>query len=254
MIAFPHFDERASVGSVADHGAASVQSARRKQGAAEVDERASTILRAPVEIFIALYLKPAPQYLWLVLTALDRWFAAEILPHEAMLVRYLTRVWPNAAEVLDLRQDIYVRVYESARGVLPTSPKAFLFATARNLMTDRIRHSRVVFIDSTQDLDGLNVLIDEISPERRVNARQELRALALAFDSLSDKCRNVIWLRRVEGLSQRETAQRLGLNEGAVESQLGRGVRLLATAVFGTDDGVDPGHDRREAKNDSQHE
>jgi RNA polymerase sigma factor (sigma-70 family) len=195
----------------------------------------------------------AQQYLSAVLTALDQWFAAEILPYEAALVRYLTRLWPNSSEVPDLRQDIYVRVYESARAALPTSPKAFLFATARNLMTDRIRHSRVVFIDSTQDLESLNVLIDEISPERRLSARQELRILARAFDSLSDKCRNVIWLRRVEGLSQRQTAQRLGLHEGAVESQLARGVRVLAQAVFGSADNVAPRHEKGESQHDSEH-
>ena len=200
-----------------------------------------------------LYLAPASQYLYAVLTALDQWFATEILPHEGVLVRYLTRVWPNSAEVLDLRQDIYVRVYESARSALPTSPKAFLFATARNLMTDRIRRSRVVFIDSTQDFESLNFLVDEISPERRLSARQELRNLARAFDSLSEKCRNVVWLRRVEGLSQRETAQRLELHEGAVESQLARGLRVLAQAVFGSADGVGPSHEI-ESEHEYKHE
>jgi RNA polymerase sigma factor (sigma-70 family) len=194
------------------------------------------------------------QYRWPVITPLDEWFATQILPHEGVLVRYLMRVWPNSAEVLDLRQDIYVRVYESARGALPTSPKAFLFATARNLMTDRIRHNRVVFIDSMQDVDHLNVLIDEISPERRLEARQELRILARAFDSLSEKCRNVVWLRRVEGLSQRDTAQRLGLLEGAVESQLARGVRVLARAVFGSAGGDEPRYPREESQNGTRHE
>lgn len=164
---------------------------------------------------------------------LEEWFAAEVLPHEASLMRYLTRVWPNRAELLDLRQDIYVRVFESAAQVRPAAPKAFLFATARNLLVDRVRHNRVISIDSTQDLDVLNVLIDEISPEQRVNAHQELRRLAKAFDQLSDRCRDVLWLRRVEGLSQREAAQRLGMQEGAVESQLSRGVRSLAQAAFG---------------------
>jgi RNA polymerase sigma factor (sigma-70 family) len=178
-------------------------------------------------------------YLAAVMITLDQWFATEILPHEGALVRYLTRVWPNRSEILDLRQDIYVRVYESARTALPTTPKGFLFATARNLVTDRVRHNRVVPIDSRQDPDALNVLVDELSPERWLSARQELRNLARAFDSLSDKCRNVVWLRRVEGFSQRETAQRLGLREGAVESQLARGVRVLARAVLGAPD-VDP--------------
>jgi RNA polymerase sigma factor (sigma-70 family) len=189
-----------------------------------------------------------------VITALDQWFAAEILSHEGVLVRYLTRVWPNPSDVPDLRQDIYVRVYESARSALPTSPKAFLFATARNLLTDRIRHSRVVFIDSTQDFDRLDVLIDEISPERRLSAREELRSLARAFDSLSEKCRDVVWLRRVEGLSQRETAQRLGLNEGAVESHLARGVRALALAVFGSTDGSGARHERGKPQHETKHE
>lgn len=193
------------------------------------------------------------QYLSAVLTALDQWFAAEILPYEGALLRYLTRVWPNSSEVPDLRQDIYVRVYESARATLPTSPKAFLFATARNLMTDRIRRSRVVSIDSTQDLESLNVLIDEISPERQLGGRQELRILARAFDSLSEKCRNVIWLRRVEGLSQRQTAERLGLHEGAVESQLARGVRVLARAVFGWADGDAAQQEKGESHHDSEH-
>jgi RNA polymerase sigma-70 factor (ECF subfamily) len=167
------------------------------------------------------------------MTTLDLWFAAEILPHEGALVRYLSRVWRNSSEVLDLRQDVYVRVYESARVTLPTAPKAFLFAVARNVMTDRIRHSRVVFIDSRQDLDGLDALVDEITPERRLGSRQELFNLVRALDALSEKCRSVVWLRRVEGLSQRQTAERLGLQEGAVESHLARGVRALALAVFG---------------------
>jgi RNA polymerase sigma factor (sigma-70 family) len=164
--------------------------------------------------------------------SLDQWFASEVLPHEAALMRYLGRAWPDRSELPDLRQEVYVRVYESAARSRPAAPKSFLFAAARNLMVDRLRRSRVIAIDCTQDLEALNVLVDEISPERRLNARQELRRLAHAFDQLSDKCRAVIWLRRVEGLSQREAAQRLGLNEGAVESHLSRGVRFLARVTF----------------------
>jgi RNA polymerase sigma factor (sigma-70 family) len=219
--------------------------------ALKVDERTSKILRDLQYIF-GIVLCLIWQYLNDVLTALDQWFAAEILPLEGVLVRYLMRVWPNSADVPDLRQDIYIRVYESARGNFPTSPKAYLFATARNLMADRVRRSRVVYIDTTQELEVLNVLVDEISPERRFGARQELQSLARAFDSLSDKCRNVVWLRRVEGLSQQETAKRLGMREGAVESQLVRGVRVLALAVFGSANQVDGRQGMQESHHESE--
>jgi RNA polymerase sigma factor (sigma-70 family) len=165
---------------------------------------------------------------------LDQWFAAEILAHEAALTRYLTRVCRNSADVPDLRQDIYVLIYRSAAQERPHQPKAFLFTTARNLLTDRMRRGRIVSIDYTQDLDSLNVLVDEISPEHRLSARQELRRLSDALDALPDRCRDVIWLRRVEGLSQQETAERLGMKEGTIESHMCRGIRALAKAVFGT--------------------
>jgi RNA polymerase sigma factor (sigma-70 family) len=169
-----------------------------------------------------------------VITPFDQWFAEKILSHEVSLTRYLHRVWPNMSEISDLRQDIYVRVYESARVSLPTSPPAFLFTTARNLMTDHIRRRRVVSFEATSDETVFDALVDEMSPERHVGASQELQSLALAFDSLSDKCRHIVWLRRIEGLSQRQTAERLGLREVAVESQLARGMRSLARAVFGS--------------------
>jgi RNA polymerase sigma factor (sigma-70 family) len=169
------------------------------------------------------------------MNALDKWFMAEILPHEAALVRYLHRAWRNHAEIPDLRQEIYIRIYESAAKGRPHAPKSFLFATARNLLADKARRERVVSIDCIQDLDVLNTLIDDISPERRYAARQELRRTAAAFDSLSDKHRAVIWLCRVEGLSQKEAARRLRINEGTLESRLCRGLRALAEAAFGED-------------------
>lgn len=147
---------------------------------------------------------------------------------------YLARIWRNSSELADLRQEVYVRVYESARDVLPAHPKAVLFTAARNLVIDRIRRLRVVSIESLEEFHHLDEFIDEISPERIVGARQEFSLLSQAFNSLSEKCRTIVWLRRIEGLSQRETAARMGLNEGAVESQLARGLRALAQTMMGS--------------------
>jgi RNA polymerase sigma-70 factor (ECF subfamily) len=118
---------------------------------------------------------------------LDGWFKREILVHEESLVRYLCRTWGNRQEVFDLRQDIYVRVYEAAGKSLPLSPKSFLFATARHLIIDRIRKKRIVSIDAVGDLDVLNVLIEDITPEQHLSAHQELRRLAEAIDQLPER-------------------------------------------------------------------
>jgi RNA polymerase sigma factor (sigma-70 family) len=159
---------------------------------------------------------------------LDTWFKREILMHEDILVRFLGRVWPRRDEIPDIRQEAYARVYEAAKRARPQAPKAFLFATARHLMADRIRRERIVSIQAGGENEYLNVLIDEISPEQRVGANQELARLARAFDRLSPKCREVVWLRRVKELSQKEVAARLGLAEKTVEKHLRTGARLLA--------------------------
>ena len=77
----------------------------------------------------------------------DDWFVREILVHEHALTRMLLRNWPHRDEVHDLRQEIYARVYEAGLDKRPTTPAAFLFATARHLMADRARRSRVVSIE-----------------------------------------------------------------------------------------------------------
>lgn len=177
--------------------------------------------------------------------SLNSWFAREILVHESALMRYLLRSWFRREEIHDLRQEIYVRVYEAAAKVRPAMPKSFMFTTARHLMTDRLRRGRVVSIEAVGDIDALNVLIDEISPERRLGARQELKRLTDAFDRLPDRCREVVWLRRVEELSQKQVAARMGISEKTVEKQVAKGARLIAEYFYGGN------HARRPARGDA---
>lgn len=165
--------------------------------------------------------------------SLDSWFKREVLLHEALLLRYLRRVWPRRDEVQDLRQEIYVRVYEAARNVRPTAPRAFLLATARNLITDRVRRGRVVRIETVGDPDVLNVIVDELSPERRLSAWQELKRVTRAFNQLPPRCREIVWLKKVDDLSMQEVAELLGLSVRTVENQVLRGMRLLSDTVYG---------------------
>jgi RNA polymerase sigma factor (sigma-70 family) len=177
--------------------------------------------------------------------ALEGWFVREILAHEGALTRYLARAWSNAADVADLRQEVYVKVLEAAEKARPASPKYFLFAVARNHVADRGRRSRIVPIDFLQDCDSLNVLMDEMSPERRMGSFQQLERLLDAFENLPDRCREVVWLRKIEDLAQKEIARRLNIAEGTVEAHLVRGMRLL-TRWFYQDETADAASPERE--------
>jgi RNA polymerase sigma-70 factor (ECF subfamily) len=166
---------------------------------------------------------------------LDNWFAREILPHETALLRYLARVWPDTTEIQDIRHDAYVRILEGVHRLRPTAPKALLFSIARNLMIDRARRRRIVPIDLLGDLDSLNVLVDEVTPERRASIREQLVSVTEAVNRLPAKCREVLWLRRVENLSQKEIAARLGVSEGTVEKHMMNAARLLVDLLSAPD-------------------
>jgi RNA polymerase sigma-70 factor (ECF subfamily) len=163
--------------------------------------------------------------------SVDHWFVTEVLPLEQALMRFLGRHWHDSAEVADLRQEIYLRVYEAARRERPFPVKPFLFQTGRNLMIDRLRQKNIVKIETMDDIAWLDVTDKGPGPEQRVAARQELRRMQTALDELPARCRQVIVLRRVHGLSQREVAKKMGIREETVENQVVKGMRLLADAV-----------------------
>jgi RNA polymerase sigma-70 factor (ECF subfamily) len=160
--------------------------------------------------------------------ATDAWFMREVLPLEAVLMQFLRRNWRNESDLADIRQEIYARVYESARKQIPDFAKSFLLTTARHLLINRVRRERIVPIEAIGDLEMLGLASDEASPDRTVMAREELRRLQAALDRLPARCREAIVLRQIEGLSQREIAARMGIAEKTVERHLSLGVRALA--------------------------
>lgn len=164
---------------------------------------------------------------------LHGWFLREVLPLEAVLTQYLRNNWRNRAEVADLLQDVYVRVYEAAKEQRPSSTKSFVFTTARNLLLNRIRHDKIIPIETVDDLDALGMAADAPNPEMQSVAREELRRVQDALDLLPDRSREAFVLYHVDGLSQSEIALRMNIAEGTVRWHLKTGLEALADRLFG---------------------
>ena len=145
---------------------------------------------------------------------LEAWFVDEVLPLEAILMKFLRRNCRNPGDLADLRQEVYVRVYEAARERIPDHARAFVFATARNLLINRVKREQIVAIEAVADLDSLEIAIDEPGPDRAVMAREELRRLQDALDHLPPRSRQAVVMKQVEGLSRREIASAHGCRRG----------------------------------------
>jgi RNA polymerase sigma-70 factor (ECF subfamily) len=160
-------------------------------------------------------------------SSVEAWFVHEVLPLEAMLMQYLRHNWRDSSDAEDLRQEIYIRVCQAARREIPKPAKSFVFMTARNLLIDRARQKHVVPMEVVTDLDALELAIDVPGPDRSVIARDELRRLQAALDRLPPRCRQAIILGRIEGLTGREIARRMGIAETTVSEHLTTGMHAL---------------------------
>lgn len=162
------------------------------------------------------------------------WFSDEVLPLEPALMRLLSRHWRHPEDLPDIRQEVYIRVYEAAkRDGIPDATAAFVFTCARNLLVDRVRRSQVVPFETVADLEELPDRPGSgFTPEQLVDARQDMELLEDALNDLSPRCREVVVMRKIEGLTHKEIAERLGIAEGTIEKQITLGVRALAETLY----------------------
>lgn len=153
-----------------------------------------------------------------------RWFAEHVQPHEAMLRAWLVSRVQRRDDIDDIVQEAYMRLLRARQLGPVLSPKAFLFATARNLAIDSLRRRQVARTEPLVENDELTVLEEGDGIPETVARHQELALMTEAIQSLPDRCRQVFTLRKVYGLSQKEIARRLGLSENTVSAQLTIGV------------------------------
>jgi RNA polymerase sigma-70 factor (ECF subfamily) len=159
------------------------------------------------------------------------WLGRHVLPHEPQLRAWLRRRTLGGLEIEDVIQETYARLVAAESVAHVHDAKSYAFQVAGSVVIDHLRRMKVVPISSVPDLDYLEVVSDDPSPERQVIDRDELNRLAHMIADLPARVREVFVLRRVHGLSQREVAERLGLAESTVEKHMSRGFLIMLERI-----------------------
>jgi RNA polymerase sigma-70 factor (ECF subfamily) len=148
----------------------------------------------------------------------------EVHPHESSLRAYLHGAFPGVRDVDDVVQESLLRTW-CARASQPIrSARSFLFQVARRLAIDLVRHDRVAPVKLVGDLAGLSVLESGPDAADAASQQEHLSLLADAIEALPARCRQVVILRKLQCLAQKEVATRLAISEKTVEAQLARGI------------------------------
>lgn len=147
--------------------------------------------------------------------------------YHATLFRYVWYRCRDAGLAGDIAQDAFVRLWQSRSRLIPRRPLLPLLVTiAGNLLRDQYKHAQIEQKHRDDVLASADPQKDD--PDKSVDASLlEERISAIADRYMSDMCRMIFVLSRVEGRDNGEIAELLKISRKAVEDQLYRALKIL---------------------------
>lgn len=145
------------------------------------------------------------------------------------LLNFLARKVGDRELAADIAQESYARVYAAPNKDKVIEPRALLYTTARNLVTDHHRRTTVreqveVSNAEGEHSDTFNLGIgmgpESMEPEAIFAGRQRLAAIEEVIALLPPRPREAFVLYKLDGLSRSEVAEKMGVGIKTVETHL----------------------------------
>ena len=152
------------------------------------------------------------------------------------LVRVFAARLRSMSEAEDLIQDLFFKVERLENQEVGENPSALLFQMANHLMLDRLRSQKravardAVWLQSYSTSPQGEILATEPSAEAALAARQQLAALIQRLDDLPEKVAQAFRLHKLEGRSQADTAEVMGISQSTVEKHISVALKRLMRA------------------------
>jgi RNA polymerase sigma factor (sigma-70 family) len=162
--------------------------------------------------------------------AQDDEFERTVLDEWPTLVKVAARYRGSDADANDVLQDAVTRAYRAWRtGQVREDLARYLTVTVRNVAIGLHRRQR----SEARALDRLATqqTLTAPSADDAVLRNSDHGAVAAAFNRLSDRCREILQLRVLEGVPEAEIAERLFIARGTVKSRCHRCLAELAQSL-----------------------
>jgi len=150
------------------------------------------------------------------------------------LLLFLAARLRSMAAAEDLVQDLYLKVAATAPQTEVRAPVALLYRMAANLLVDHLRSDQRGArrnaqwrLDTRETLGDIDVVSEPAADEALI-ARERVRQLAEAVAELPPQMGRAFRLHKLEGLSQAQTAQAMGVSQKMIEQHIAAAIRRLA--------------------------
>ncbi|GAA4405418.1 RNA polymerase sigma factor [Advenella faeciporci] len=168
-----------------------------------------------------------------------RAFDLLVLKYQRKIMRLLSRMLNNQAEVEDIAQETFIKAYRALpqfRGESAFYTWLYRIAinTARNWLSSNQRKMLVSDTFETKEGETFSQsdnLIDIDTPESRMVSSEIAQTVNKAIEDLPEDLRTAIVLREMEGLSYEEIAQTMECPIGTVRSRIFRAREAIAARL-----------------------
>lgn len=152
-----------------------------------------------------------------------RAWAESFLKFRPILARIVSRfVRPH--EIEDIVQETFIRSYVAGQKQVIRNPHAFMAKTAKNLALDSLNRAENRLNDSMEEFLESELFTQEHTPESECQSQEQFLIFCRAVAELPVRCRRAFILRKVYGLSLKETADYLRISESTVKKHIVRGM------------------------------
>lgn len=156
-------------------------------------------------------------------------FSQVVAAHRPQIFRFLLASTRDVDLAETLTQDCFLKAHRNWAGFRgEASALTWLMRIAINLQKDHWRNRRLQFWRLTRtnavDIDEASEWLPghESSPEQQFLAREQVKSVWRAVETLSSRQRTIFLLRFVEEMEIAEIAIAAGLSEGTVKAHLSR--------------------------------
>ena len=131
-------------------------------------------------------------------------------------------------------QDVFVELWKNKKMLnMHMNLIAYLFTTIKNKCLNHLRHKLVVqetasklqeeyTISLRMNLDSLEAFDNNLFSDQDIE-----KIISRALDTLSEKCRTIFIMSKIEGKKQKEIAQELNISINTIETQMGIAYKKL---------------------------
>ena len=148
------------------------------------------------------------------------------------LCKYARNILHNETTAEDLVMDIFVKIWEiPEKLVISTSISGYLYQSVHNHCINYLTRKHKQFSElNTETIEKLNTIIPQDSsadPLTGININELSLRIDKSIELLPAECKKIFILSRIEELSHKEIASRLGISENTVKVQIYRALIKL---------------------------